>query len=181
MWKAFSHPPTLDNMRECTLEWLLQMSWTCENIRLKPRMYTPTARTGGDEPYKGTAARELTLIHTSKLKRGRSPMLGMTVEELSVTMQPFNVMSTVTQERNHNEYHLCEKALSRSHNLSHGWEFTLMRNPTKAVSVEKPWNAALTLIRTRKLTGETPYVWNPGGAAFTQSSRFYKRQRIHTE
>ena len=47
-------------------------------------------------------------------------MLGMTVEELSVTMQPFNVMSTVTQERNHNEYHLCEKALSRSHNLSHG-------------------------------------------------------------
>ena len=107
-------------------------------------------------------------------------MFGMTVEELSVTLQRFNNISTFTQKRNHKEYHLCEKTLSQSHNLSHGGEFTL-RKPTNAMNVEKPLNAALTLIRTRKLTGEPPYVWNPWGAAFTQNSHFYKHQRIHTE
>ena len=108
-------------------------------------------------------------------------MFGMTVEELSVTIQPFDIMNTFTQERNDSEYHLCEKAFSQRHDLSHRGEFTLMRNPTNAMNVEKPLNAALTLICSRKLTGETPYVWNPCGAAFTQSSHFYKHQRNHTE
>ena len=99
-------------------------------------------------------------------------MFGMTVEEISVTIQHFDVMSTFTQERNHNEYHLCGKAFSQNHNLIHRGEFTLIRNPTNAMNVEEPLNAAHTLIHTRKLTGDTHYVWNPCGAALTQSSHF---------